>query len=153
MFRVLCPSSGTRLQSQRSSHTLAGITPLCVALWHAPASADDICVAPTGDVQRLLGALNHAAAGSPKPGIFRVEQLNSESGGERFRTTLQIGGKPVYAAEMTQRSDVSDGLTVSVSKSSAATLEVTYAFGGGGGVSCKYRIYRSSGRFVASKTK
>lgn len=139
--------------SSASRIAVASVAFICVAWWPCEALADDPCEASGAEVKRLLADLNNATAANRKPGIFRVEQERSTKGAQRLRTTFLIDGKPIYTGAIEQQSNVSDEVAIRVSRSAPTTLEIHYASGGGGAISCNYRISRSSDHFIASKSK
>lgn len=132
---------------------VAGLVFACIACVHGKALADDPCEGPGAEVKQLVGVLNGATASNRKPGVFRVASERPIKGAQRFRTMYVIDGKPIYTGALEQKSDVSDGLTIQVSKRAADALELSYVSGGGGAISCNYRISRSGDRFAAAKTK
>ena len=69
----------------------------------------------------------------------------------RFQVSYLVDGKPVYSQRVEQRDAVSEHFSAAVSPKSAGTLELGYAFGAGGKVSCDYVIGRSRDNFVARR--
>jgi hypothetical protein len=127
---------------------------ICALGWRGSASADDPCIQPKASVQQLLIDLNRVAAGYRERGLFQVKRLSKEgTAPARFEATYIAGGRPVFTARLEQRDDVSEHLYVGVLRGAPGTLELAYAYGAGGSISCEYRIYHSGNRFVAAKAR
>lgn len=117
------------------------------------ALADDECGEPARQVKALVTALNKATAGNRASGRFDLRRLSSRHEAGKFQVACLVGGKPVFSQRLEQQAAVSDHFAASISRKSAAVLEVGYAFGAGGGVSCEYDIGRAPVEFVARRTK
>jgi hypothetical protein len=132
----------------------ATLLSLCAFAWPAPAVADDPCLQPNANIQRLLNELNRASAGLREAGVFQVKKLGQEGvPPARFEVMHVVGGKSVFTARFQQRDEVSDHLFVGVLRGAPGTLEVAYGFGAGGAISCDYKVYKSGNRFVATKAR
>ena len=117
------------------------------------ALADDECAEPAKQVKALVTALNKATAGNRASRRFDLRRLSSRHEAGKFQVACLVGGKPVFSQRLEQQAAVSDHFAASISRKSAAVLEVGYAFGVGGGVSCEYDIGRAPVEFVARRTK
>lgn len=117
------------------------------------AIADDECGEPNKDVKALVIALNKATAGNSGQGHFVVKRLSSRDEAGRFQVTYVVGGKPVFSRRLEQQPAVSEHFAVSTSRKPAGVLEVGYAFGAGGRITCEYAIGRAPVEFVARRKK
>lgn len=115
------------------------------------AMADDECAAPTIQVKALVTALNKAMAGNPGQGHFVVKRLSSRDEAGRFEVAYVVGGKPVFSRRLEQQPAVSEHFAASTSRKPSGVLEVGYAFGAGGQISCEYAIGRAPVEFVARR--
>ena len=123
-----------------------------MALLPLRALADE-CGEPAEQVKALVTALNKATAGNRASGRFDLRRLSSCHEHGKFQVAYLVGGKPVFSQRLEQQDAVSDHFGASISRKSAAVLEVGYAFGAGGGVSCEYHIGRAPVEFVARRKK
>ena len=117
------------------------------------AMADDECGAPTIDVKAFVTALNKATAGNPGQGHFDVKRFSSRDEAGRFQVTYVVAGKPVFSRRLEQQPAVSEHFVVWTARNPAGVLEVGYAFGAGGQISCEYAIGRAPVEFVAQRRK
>jgi hypothetical protein len=125
----------------------------CALVWPVTATADNPCMQPSANVQRLVTDLNRVSAGHREPGLFQVKRLSLEGSPGRFEATYVVAGRTIFTGRFQQRDEVSDHLAVRVARGAPGTLEVGYGFGAGGKVSCDYKILKAGDRFVASKTR
>lgn len=121
------------------------------ALLPLRALADDECSEPAKQVNALAAALNRATAGNPAPGRFDVRRLSPRDEAGRFQVTYRVGSKPVFSQRLEQQAAVSDHFHAAASRKSAAVLELGYALGAGGRISCEYNIGRSPVEFVGRR--
>lgn len=110
------------------------------------ALADDPCQEPSKQVVAIIGALNKAVLSTPKPGNFAVKRLSAEHETGKFQVLYLVDGRSLFARNLEQQDTTSEHFGASASPSA---LELHYAFGAGGGVSCTYQITRTPKTFVA----
>lgn len=117
-----------------------------LAISSRSALADDPCQEPTKQVVALIGALNKAVYAYPNPGRFAVKRLSPEGEAGKFQVSYLIDNRPVFARSLEQLATISEHFGASASP---PALELYYAFGAGGGVSCTYQITRTPQTFIA----
>ena len=88
------------------------------------ALADDECAEPAKQVKALVTALNKATAGNRASGRFDLRRLSSRHEAGKFQVACLVGGKPVFSQRLEQQAAVSDHFAASISRKSAAVLEV-----------------------------
>lgn len=117
------------------------------------AIADDPCEMPVKHVKAVAAALGKAAPPGSKPGRFEVRTISFTNEPDKFQVSYLIDGRPVFSQRLEKRDEISEHFVAGVSRNLPSVLDLSYAFGARGAISCEYKIARAQTGFVIRKTK